>query len=285
MRRKSGKSGKHQDDDIQVSIELPAFSRVSTSLPHDLSTTELSRENAELRAQLAEAQETLRAIRQGEVDAIVVSGSRGEQIFSLTGAETVYRLIVETIKEAAFTVAFDGTILFANARFEEYVKRPMEEILGHALHKFVPLDQRPAVESLLTAGQKEPVKRRLIFESADGALVPALVSSNLLNQPDGMSICLVAMDLTELENSTHLIQELRRQKDALRESEERFRSVLDNSIDTIYRFNLNTGRYEYFSPSAIDVYGYSPEEMMEMNEQEALAHIHPEDRPAVEEIL
>jgi len=241
----------------------------------------LSRENAELRAQLAEAQETLRAIRQGEVDAIVVSGSRGEQIFSLTGAETVYRLIVETIKEAAFTVAFDGTILFANARFEEYVKRPMEEILGHALHELVPLDQCPAVESLLTAGQKEPVKCRLVFQGADGALVPAFVSSNLLNQPDGMSICMVAMDLTELENSTHLIQELRRQKDALRESEERFRSVLDSSIDAVYRLNLKTRRYEYFSPATIDVYGYSPEEMMYMNEQEALAHIHREDQPTV----
>jgi len=253
MRKKSGKSVKHTNADIQIPIELRASSRNSTCLPPDLSTTELSRENAELRAQLAEAQETLRAIRQGEVDAIVVSGSRGEQIFSLTGAETVYRLIVETIKEAAFTVAFDGTILFANARFEEYVKRPMEEILGHALHELVPLDQCPAVESLLAAGQKEPVKCRLVFQGADGALVPAFVSSNLLNQPDGMSICMVAMDLTELENATHLIQELRRQQDALRESEDRFRSVLDSSIDTVYRLNLKTSRYEYFSPATIDV--------------------------------
>ncbi|HTY61423.1 MAG TPA: response regulator [Acidobacteriota bacterium] len=221
MRNKSGKSVKHTNADIQIAIELPASSRNSTCLPPDLSTTELSRENAELRAQLAEAQATLHAIREGEVDAIVVSGSQGEQIFSLTGVETVYRLIVETMKEAAFTVAFDGTILFANARFEEYVKRPMEKILGHALHELVPQDQCPAVESLLTAAQKEPVKCRLVFQGADGTLIPAFVLSNLLNQPDGMSICMVAMDLTELENSTHLIQELRRQKDALRKSQER----------------------------------------------------------------
>jgi hypothetical protein len=75
---------------------------------------ELERENDELRAQLAEAQETLRAIRDGEVDAVIISGSRGEQVFSLVGADSIYRLIVETMKEAAFTVTFDGTILYCN---------------------------------------------------------------------------------------------------------------------------------------------------------------------------
>ncbi len=40
-----------------------------------------------LKAQLAEANETLRAIREGEVDAIVVSGDRGEQLYSMLGAD------------------------------------------------------------------------------------------------------------------------------------------------------------------------------------------------------
>ena len=68
---------------------------------------------------------------------------------------------------------------------------------------------------------------------------------------------------------------------ALQESERRFRSVLDNSRDVIYRLNVQTGRYEYISPSAEKVIGFSPEELMAQEVETALAMIHPDDLPAV----
>ncbi|MGD0089377.1 MAG: ATP-binding protein [Planctomycetota bacterium] len=176
-------------------------------------------EIAELRAQLAEAEETLRAIREGEVDAIVVSDSRGERIFSLTGAEQIYRLIVETMKEAAVTLTCDGTILFANAQFGQLVKRPIDGILGHPLTEFIAPDNRVAVGALLARSRTEPVKQRLVFQAFDGAAVPAHISSNVLDQPSGTSICIVAADLTDLENSTELIQQLRRQQEALQDAD------------------------------------------------------------------
>ncbi len=168
------------------------------------------RKYEELQLRLEEAEETLRAIREGEVDAVVVSGSRGEQVFSLMGAESIYRLIVETMKEAAFTVSFNGTILFCNAQFGEFVQRPMEHIVGHALDEFVSEDYREAVLSFLASAQKQPVRQRLVFRAADGTSVPVHISANVLNQPDGLSFCIVASNLTELENSTGLIQQLRR---------------------------------------------------------------------------
>ena len=277
-----------EQDPANSSIPREYFSSLlGSSAPptSSASLTELLRENDELRVQLAEAQETLRAIREGEVDAIVVAGNQGDRIFTLEGAESIYRLIVETIKEAAFTLSFDGTILFANAQFGEYLQRPLVEILGHNLGEFAASDQIEIFNSFLIAGRREPVKRRLVFLSADKEPVPAYISSSLLSQPDSESICVVATDLTELENSTHLIQELRRQTEALRASEERFRSVIDNSSDTIYRFNLQSGRYEYFSPSAVTVYGFSSQEMTEMTEAQMLARIHPEDRAGTVELL
>ena len=45
---------------------------------------------AELEARLAEAEETLQAIRTGQVDALVVSGPDGDQIFALEGADHAY---------------------------------------------------------------------------------------------------------------------------------------------------------------------------------------------------
>jgi PAS domain S-box-containing protein len=245
------------------------------------SKTRQSQETEELRAQLAEAKETLRAIREGEVDAVIVSGSKGEQVFSLVGAESIYRLIVETMKEAAFTITFEGQILYCNARFGEFIKRPTGQILGHRLQEFVDPHNRSSVDSLLIGVQDQPVKQRLVFADAEGCPVAAHISANVLNQPDELSICVVATDLRELENSTEMIHQLRRQKEALHESEQRFRSVLENSQDVIYRLNVQTGSFEYISPSAQAVTGFSSDELMALSAEETMAMIHPEDRPVL----
>jgi two-component system, cell cycle sensor histidine kinase and response regulator CckA len=65
----------------------------------------------------------------------------------------------------------------------------------------------------------------------------------------------------------------------LKESEARFRSVLDNSPDLIYRLNVQTGLMEYISPSAEKVTGYSVEEIMARDVKTAISMIHPDDLP------
>ncbi|MCE5264318.1 MAG: PAS domain S-box protein [Deltaproteobacteria bacterium] len=83
----------------------------------------------------------------------------------------------------------------------------------------------------------------------------------------------------------HDITERRRAEEALRESEAHFRSVLDNSRDVIYRLNLQTGRFEYISPAAEAVVGFSPDELMALDSEAALAMIHPDDVPAMRAAL
>ncbi|HTY64143.1 MAG TPA: PAS domain S-box protein [Acidobacteriota bacterium] len=205
----------------------------------------------ELRAQLDEANETLRAIREGEVDAIVVSGKSGEQVFSLVGAESIYRLIVETMKEAAFTLTFDGKILYCNNQLAEFLKRPINQILGHELNEFVDPANHAAAESLLIGAQEHAVRQRLVFADSDGHPTPAHISTSVLNQPDGLSICVVATDLTELENST----------EALRESEERFRQVTETISDFVWEVDAD-GLYAYTSPAVERILGYTPDELV-----------------------
>lgn len=219
----------------------------------------LREEVEQLRAQLAEAEETLRAIREGEVDAIVVSGSEGERVFSLTGAEQVYRLIVETMREAAVTLAFDGTILFANAQFGQFVKRPMKRIRGHSLTEFVAPDHRATVAALLSTNPAQPVKTRLVLQDSDGMCIPAHVSSSILDQPDGTSICIVATNLTDLENSTELVRQLRRQQEALRSSERLYRAI-GESIDYGVWVCDAEGRNTYASESFLKLVGMTQEQ-------------------------
>ena len=96
---------------------------------------QLLKENENLRIRLQEAEETLQAIREGAVDAIVVNSRKGEQIFTLTGEDKVYRLLVETMAEAGLATTPEGKILFCNRQFSKLVNTPMEEIVGHNLEK------------------------------------------------------------------------------------------------------------------------------------------------------
>ena len=63
----------------------------------------------------------------------MVAGPQGEQVFSLSGAEHVYRVIVETMNEAALMVDPDGTILFCNQRFCDLMKTPIQGAMGHKI--------------------------------------------------------------------------------------------------------------------------------------------------------
>jgi len=171
----------------------------------------LQAENQELRRRLEEAEETLRAIREGEVDAVVVTGSRGTQIFSLSGAESVYRRIVETMQEATLAVAPEGLILWCNPRFANLLQSPAGQILGKSLQMFVNPDQHPRIDALLEQIRDAPVRERVVFRAADGTPVPTYVHVHRLLQPEGTILCLVLSDLSELESATDVVRQLRQE--------------------------------------------------------------------------
>src|SRR5690349_6092672 len=82
----------------------------------------------DLRRRLQEAEDTISAIRDGHVEALVVSAPDGERVYTLRGADQPYRLIVEQMREGALTLAADGTILYCNERFAELMAHPAERI-------------------------------------------------------------------------------------------------------------------------------------------------------------
>jgi PAS domain-containing protein len=71
----------------------------------------------ELRQRLEEAEETLRAIRSGEVDALVIDGQQGEVIYTLTSADYPYRLMIDEMNQGAVSVSPDSVILYSNRNF------------------------------------------------------------------------------------------------------------------------------------------------------------------------
>jgi PAS domain S-box-containing protein len=181
---------------------------------------ELQEELAEVRARLEEAEETLRAIRQGEVDALVVSTPEGEQIFTLKGADHTFRVLVETINEGAATLAANGTIIYANRKLAELLKMPLEKLIGSAMSDYIPPSEGHWFEALLSQGKQGASKGEARLQAAGGVLVPsylALNSMRLESVPG--AVCLAVTDLTEQKRQEAMLAEGRLFKAILEQAE------------------------------------------------------------------
>ena len=117
-------------------------------------------EYKEVLARVAELEETLRAIRMGEVDAVVVSGPIGDQVFTLQGAEHPYRILVETIDEGAATLSDDGTVLYSNRSFAAIFDVPLEKFIGAPIESFVSGEDLQDLRALLKRCQDRQCARR-----------------------------------------------------------------------------------------------------------------------------
>jgi PAS domain S-box-containing protein len=249
------------------------------------SREELFRQNAELKARLQEAEEALQALRSGELDAIIVSGTDGDQVFSLAGAESVYRLFVETMREMALSLTLEGRILFSNGRLCDLLQIPAEHVLGRPLAEFVAADSQAALAALLRDSPAEPVKTRLVFQAGERR-VPAHVSAALVKHPDSASLCLVAADLTELESTAHQLEELRRSQRALRESERFIKSVADSSPHCFFVFDFDTRSLTYTNRSILRDLGYPLEVQTLVKElDEFRAFMPPDEMPHLARLM
>jgi formate hydrogenlyase transcriptional activator len=152
----------------------------------------------ELTARLMEAEETLRAIGSGEVDGLVVSTAEGERVFTLSGADHPYRVMVETMNEGAVTLASNGTILFCNQRFADIVKKSLEKVIGSSISKYISSTDHQLFKGLLEQGLKGNSKAELALQTGGENSTPAVLSISALQHTDMPgAVCMVVTDLTE----------------------------------------------------------------------------------------
>src|ERR1700688_2930079 len=109
-------------------------------------------QNRELRARVRELEETFLAIQRGRVDAVVVNGEDGDQVFTLQGAEHPYRVLVETMNEGAATLDKDGTVLYGNASFAGILGLHVEELIGTPLQKHFSVQEQEKLKKLIENG-------------------------------------------------------------------------------------------------------------------------------------
>jgi PAS domain S-box-containing protein len=222
------------------------------------SHSSLVQENAELRARLQVAEETLRSIREGDVDAVVVSGSKGDRVFTLSEGENLHRKLVETMNEAALAISPNGLLVFCNERACALLERDRKALLGKNLVGLVAPEDAGRLCDLLRTAQAQTADAQLQFVTASGRRLPMHVWASHFTQREGPVICLLATDLSRIEADQHLIVELQRTEEALRQSEALVRAVLDNSPDPIFLKDSHS-RLLLANPATFAVIGKPPE--------------------------
>lgn len=152
---------------------------------------------------LREAQETLDAIRGGEVDALVVNGPHGEHIYSLSGADEPYRVYVERMQEGAVTISSDGLILYANQRFADMAMRPLEQVISAKASDFFNSAAWREMNSVFRS-QMEVVKCETNLQQAGEQQLPVNLSASRFPSKGQNVMCLVVTDLSALKQNEEL---------------------------------------------------------------------------------
>jgi PAS domain S-box-containing protein len=158
-----------------------------------------------LEARLREAEDTLNAIRSGDVDALVVQGPSGDQVFTLKGADHRYRQLVETMNEGALMLASDGTVVYANARFAKLVRVPHERLLGSMFGSYVARSSLAMLEALLRDRASSAAKAEVDLIAANGTHVPVYLSATASWDEDHLLTCVIATDLSEQKRSLEMV--------------------------------------------------------------------------------
>ena len=155
------------------------------------------RELEALRQALAEARETLEAIRSGEVDALVVRQGEVNRVFTLEGADHVYRQFVEEMNQGAVTLGQDSIMLYANQRFGQLVQRDPSQLAGRGFETLVAPASLEAWRSLSRLAPTARASAELMLARPDGTELTALVAASSPRATDTAALILVVTDLTE----------------------------------------------------------------------------------------
>ena len=234
----------------------------------------------ELQSKLAEAEETLYAIQNGEIDAIVTpQGSNESKVYTLESADTLYRNIVQEMGEGVATLTMDNTILYGNVQLANIMKLPLEKLIGQSLINFILSDDLEKYKKIFNNGLNGESKGEITIKASDGTVLPVQITINTIKDLKG--VYAVITDLITYKHNEELKiaqEQLNKSLKALSKSEENYKRILYNLQDAYIRADKD-GNIIMTSPSAVRMYRYnSPDDMMGVSAKSLYKHQESRDQ-------
>lgn len=197
------------------------------------------RQMSELQLRLSEAEDTLDAIRSGSIDALVVRTPKGEQLFTLKGADQTYRTLVEAMNQGAVTLN-QTTVAYCNSHFARMVRTPLQQVIGSSICSFLPDADVRRLLRQIQHGERRRGSLESLLKAADGTQVPVLLAASRFPAEAQQAVCLVVTDITERKEAERARLELSRRILNAQEAErQRVARDLHDSINQL----LSSARY------------------------------------------
>jgi PAS domain S-box-containing protein len=187
----------------------------------------MTRTIEEREARLREAEELVNAIRSGEVDALVVSGPQGDRVYTLTGAEHTYRVMVEAMNEGAVTLTADGTIIYSNGSFARMVGLSLDQVCGTAMDRHVIPQDLGCYKELLERVGREATRGNIRLVAGGGMTVPVHVSIASFEAGGSSGLCAIVTDLTAHQLHDDAVRRDLQRRLAMSQEDERRRIARD----------------------------------------------------------
>ncbi|MDA6072496.1 ATP-binding protein [Flavobacterium sp. AC] len=152
-------------------------------------------EIASLKEKLYESNSIVNAIKDGDVDALVVNNNGVPQLYSLETADYTFRLLIEKFRQGALSISRNGLILYCNDYFSKLVGIPSEKIIGNYLYEYFNNAEHfvPVIEAL----KYGVATHEILFNTEDeNKTFPAYISLTDL-EPAVQGIGIIITDLTE----------------------------------------------------------------------------------------
>ena len=175
-----------------------------------------------LKEELYESNSIVNAIKQGDVDALVVTSNGVPELYSLETADYTYRLLIEKFGQGALSISRNGLILYCNEQFSKLVGLPSEKITGTYIYEY--FTNETQFVSLIEALRYGITKHEILLKSENEKTFPAYIALTDL-EPAVEAIGVVITDLTEKKKHEEAL--IRHQKE------------LEEKINELNKINRN----------------------------------------------
>ncbi|OGR34727.1 MAG: hypothetical protein A2051_04600 [Desulfovibrionales bacterium GWA2_65_9] len=193
-----------------------------------------------------------RSLRVSSEEVMQVNADLRAMMSALRESEEKYRIIFNSARVGILRSTFEGCLTDGNptlARMLGYADRQhmLEGITNLAQDTYLhPEDRQIFLEALLAAPDGMSMERE--FKRLDGSRFLGFITASLQRDEQGKPAFITGTleDITERKQA----------EEALRESEEKYREVIENSTDALYRID-SEGRIDMISPSGVKLLGFA----------------------------
>ena len=159
-----------------------------------------------------EAEETVRAICDGSVDAFVVQDGEGHRVYTLEGADLPYNVLVERMQQGAAILDAYGNIIYSNLSLAQLMGVDHDSLIGIPLQRFLNSDDQVLFQKLWRETLVGPREAEMSVRRADGTQVSTNFSFRLLTQ-DKSSTGVLITDLTAQKQQAELTSRIQQMQD------------------------------------------------------------------------